>query len=58
MSFVTTFDLSYLLYHVYTCICRRALIVFCHANCMHIEHCIVSKIHFYKIPRVSVGSES
>ena len=56
MSFVTTFDLSYLLSHVY--VCRSALILFCHANCMHIEHCIVRKIRFYKIPRASIGSES
>ena len=33
MSFVTTFDLSYLLNHVYMYICRSALILFCHANC-------------------------
>ena len=51
-----SFDHICSIMHVY--ICRSALILFCHANCMHIEHCIASKIRFYKISRASVGSES
>ena len=39
MIFVTTFDLSYLPNHVYMYICRSAVILFCHAKCIHVEHC-------------------